>query len=83
MFFLRPLRWRWPCASNRPEISGAEPAVHDGFGGEFGIVEIAGHDGFAAHPDFAYAILGGVGDFDFHAGERLADGVRTEGLSGR
>src|SRR5258708_6794982 len=62
------------------EVAGHEPAVHDAFGGEFGLVEVAGHYGFAAHGDFADTVGIGIDDADLHAGERLADGVGTERL---
>src|SRR5262245_5711531 len=62
------------------EVAGAEPTVHDRFGGELWIVEIARHDRFAAHPDFADAIGSGIDDFDLHAGEGFADRVGPEWL---
>ena len=55
-----------------------QPAVYDGFGGHFGIVEIVGHQGAAAHGDFADAFGARIYDFHFHAWERLADGVGAE-----
>ena len=33
-----------------------QPAVDDGFGGQFGFVEVAGHDGLAAHGNFADSV---------------------------
>ena len=50
------------------QVSGQQPAVYDGFGGHFGIVEIVGHYGFAAHRDFTDSFRARIDDFHFHAG---------------
>src|SRR5262249_32532194 len=46
------------------KIAGAKPAIHNGFGRQFGIVEVAGHDRLAAYPDFAHTVRGGLNDLD-------------------
>ena len=65
------------------EIAGHQPAVDDGFGGEFRLVQVAGHDRFAANRNFADAVGVRIDDANFHAGERLADSVGAERLAGR
>src|ERR1700676_5021340 len=62
------------------EVAGHEPAVDDGLSSEFGLVEVAGHYGLAAHGDFADAVRVRIDDADFHARERFADGVGAERL---
>ena len=61
-----------------PEIAGHQPAVDDGFRGQFGIVEIMRHDRLAANGDFADAIRHRDSRYYFHARQRLANGVRAE-----
>ena len=34
--------------SKLAHVAGAQPAIHDGFGGELGFVEMASHHGFTA-----------------------------------
>src|SRR4030095_2421807 len=60
------------------DIAGAEPAVDDGFGGEFRFMQIAGHDGLAANLNLADAVGTGISNADFHAWKRLSDGVRAK-----
>ena len=62
------------------EVAGHKPAIDYSFGGKLGLVEIAGHYGFAADRDFADAFGIGIEDADFHAGKRFADGICVERL---
>src|SRR6266446_5970005 len=62
------------------EVAGHKPAVDDGFGGKFGLVEVAGHYGLAANGDLAEAVGIGIENANLHAGERFANGVRAERL---
>ncbi len=78
--FLAAEELEMTCGIEAAEVAGHEPTVDDGFGGEFGLVEVAGHNRFAADGDFADAICVGIDDADLHAGEWLADGVGAKGL---
>src|SRR5260370_7132753 len=62
------------------EVAGHEPAVDHGFLGEFGLVEVARHYGFAAHVDFADPIRTGFADAAFHTAQRFSHLVHTARL---
>ena len=62
------------------QVTGQQPAVHDGFGRQLGIVEIVRHDGRALGRDFADAVCIRVQDAQFDSGQRLADGVGAKRL---
>src|SRR6516165_10473950 len=60
------------------KVAGLEPTIRKCFGREFGIVQVTGHDRFAADVDFADTIFSRVYNFDLHSGKRFTDGVCTE-----
>src|SRR5579864_8397169 len=62
------------------EIAGHQPSVDDGFAGEFGLIQIAGHDCFAADSNLADSVGAWIDDADLHAGQWLADSVCAERL---
>src|SRR5262249_48061191 len=62
------------------QVACVQPAVDDGLGSEFGIVEVTSHDRLAANTDLADALRVGTDTFQFHTGQRLTDSVRTKGL---
>ena len=61
-----------------PQVSGHQPAINNRFGGELGVVEIAGHNRFAAHGNFPDSVTGGIHDAHFHSGQRFANSVRAK-----
>src|SRR5713226_9725141 len=58
-----------------PEVAGKQPAVNDGFRREFGLIQIAGHDGLASNGNFANAVGSWIHNAHFHTRQRLANRV--------
>src|SRR5207302_7408415 len=78
--FLATCELQMTLAVKAAEVAGQKPAVDDGFGRKFRLIQVAGHDGLAADTNFTDAVGGGIQNAHFHPGQRLADSVRAKGF---
>src|SRR5712692_2083596 len=65
-------------AVKTPEVAGHEPTVDDSFRREFGLIQVAGHDGLTSNGNFANAVGGRIHDAHFHPRQWLANRVSAE-----
>src|SRR2546430_10077365 len=58
--FLATCELQMTLAVKAAEVAGQKPAVDDGFGRKFRLIQVAGHDGLAADTNFTDAVGGGI-----------------------